>query len=81
MNIDKAADAGLIPPCGMGRIMREARTSMGMQTAWRYGDLAWITYGTRVRMLGTVQFVRDVIEHEARRNNQPATTGWEVADV
>jgi hypothetical protein len=52
-----------------------------MQTAWRYGDLAWITYGTRVRMLGTVQFVRDVIEHEARRNNQASTIGWEVADV
>jgi hypothetical protein len=81
MTIDKAIEAGMLPPCGMGRIMRSVRTPMGVQHAWSYADLAWITYGNRVRMLGTVRDVRNVIEREAIANNQPATIGWEAIDA
>jgi hypothetical protein len=54
---------------------------MGVQHAWRYGDLAWITYGDRVRMVAPVAVVIDVIEREAVANAQPRTIGWEVVDV
>jgi len=81
MRIDKAAETGMLPPCGMGRIVRSVRTPMGVQHAWRYGDLAWITYGDRVRMDAPVAVVIDVIEREAVANAQPRTIGWEVVDV
>jgi len=81
MKTERAIEAGMLPPCGMGTIMRSVRTPMGAQHAWRYGDLAWITYGERLRMLGDVATVRSVIEREAAANGQPATIGWEVADA
>ena len=81
MKIEKAIEAGMLPPCGMGTIMRSVRTRMGAQHAWRHGDHAWITYGERLRMVGDVATVRNVIEREAAANGQPVTIGWEVADV
>lgn len=81
MKIEKAIEAGMLPPCGMGIIMRSVRTRMGAQHAWRHQDRAWITYGDRLRMVGDIATVRGAIEREAAANGQPATIGWEVADA
>lgn len=82
MKTEAAAQGGHLPPLGMGVIMRSVRTPHGVQHAWRASDssVAWITYGNdRVRMWGSVELVRNVIEAEAWTHKQPATVGWEVA--
>lgn len=89
MKIEEAAAAGIVPPYGMGRIIRSVRTPHGTQDAWQYDadpgaqPMAWITYdnGRRVRLWGSIELVRSVIEGEARNCMRPATIGWEVADV
>lgn len=89
MKIEAAAEAGIVPPHGMGRIVRTVRTPRGTQDAWQYdadpgaAPMAWITYdgGRRVRLWGSIELVRSVIEREARNCGQPVTIGWEVAYV
>ena len=87
MRTERAIEAGILPPCGMGTAMRTVRMHDGPMTAWKYGEeQAWITYGpagSRMRMAitgpGCVDYVRGVIEEEAARCGQPRTAGWITA--